>query len=52
MTKVWLWEEGASSGLDQSIAQRQGKPEGRASTRSTLDPHLSLVLLDDGPGDG
>jgi len=33
-------------------AQRQGEPEGRALSRNTLDPHLPLVLLDDGPGDG
>jgi len=32
--------------------QWQGKPEGGASTRSTLDPHLPVVLLDNCPGDG
>jgi hypothetical protein len=41
-----------SSCLDQPIGQRQGKPEGRASTRNTLDSHLPLVLFDDNLGDG
>jgi transcriptional regulator with XRE-family HTH domain len=41
-----------SSCLDRPSGQRQGKPEGRALTRNTLDPHLPVVLLDDSPGDG
>ncbi len=42
----------AASRLDQPSGQRQGKPEGRALSRNTLDPHLPVVLLDDSLGDG
>ncbi len=50
--RVAGWRYDAPSRLDQPTGQRHGKPEGRASTRSALDPHLALVLLYDDPGDG
>jgi len=54
-----MWVQWRQRGIDtrpssplESYFKGQGKPEGRTMTRSAFDPHLPVVLLYDGPGDG